>query len=150
MIFKFLSQKFCNDYPQSKFPELEYKPNRPYIMLFVTINKHTFALPLRSHVYHPYCYITNKAKRCGVDFSKAVYISDKSYIDNTTRPHIRDDEYKVLVGKEHIIKTKFIKYVSDFVDACKSKDENKLKPFEFSTLHYFTNLIDYGKDILSK
>ena len=117
-------------------------------MICITVNQHTFALPLRSHICHPYAYITNKAQKCGVDFSKAVYISDPNYIDNFSRPFIRIDEHQKLIGKEHIIKTKFIKYISDFVESNKSQDENKMKKFTFSTLWYFQNVIDYERDIL--
>ena len=148
MVYKFLSSQFYSDYPHSQFPELEHKTIRPYIMICVTVNQHTFALPLRSHICHPYAYITNKVKKCGVDFSKAVYISDEKYIDNSTRPFIRTDEYRKLIGKEHIIKNKLIKYISDFVDAYKSQDENKISRFRFSTLYYFQDLIDYERDIL--
>ena len=148
MIYKFLSSNFYSDYPHSQFPELEYKSIRPYIMICITVNQHTFALPLRSHICHPYAYITNKAQKCGVDFSKAVYISDPKYINNIDRPFIRPDEYQKLIGKEHIIKNKFIKYISDFVDSDKSQDKNKIRKFKFSTLWYFKNVIDYERDIL--
>lgn len=148
MIYKFLSSKFYTDYPHSQFPELEYKFIRPYIMICITVNQHTFALPLRSHICHPYAYITNKAEKCGVDFSKAVYISDPKYINNSTRPIIRTGEHQKLIGKEYIIKKMFVKYISDFVDAYKSQDPNKIKQFKFSTLPYFQNIIDYERDIL--
>lgn len=148
MEYRFLSQKFFYNYPQSKFPELEYKIDRPYTLVCITINKHTFALPLRSHIRHRYAYITDKTNMCGIDFSKAVYISDKQYIDIVKKPHIRQNEFDFLKGKEYIVKNKFINYIKQYVKAQKSLDSNKMKNFTYSTLHYFESVINYERDII--
>lgn len=68
--FVFLSKKFYNTYPISKYPEMEQKNNRPYIQV------------------HPYVLWTDKANHCSVDFSKAVVITDDSYIDSSIEPHL--------------------------------------------------------------
>lgn len=148
MRYYFLSQFFYNDYPAANFPEIERKSNRPYATICITINNHIFALPLRSHINHPYAYLTDKTKRCGVDFSKAVYISDNKYLDVTNKPYLRQNEFNFLKGKEYIIKNKFISYIKKYVAAQNSLDKNKMKPFKFSTLHYFDKLINYENDIL--
>lgn len=150
MEYRFLTSEFYNAYPQSKYHEIEQKPNRPYTLICITINKHTFAIPMRSHITHRYAYITDKANMCGVDFSKAVYIADKNYIDMTTNPHIRQNEFDYLKGKDFIIKTKFINYVKKYVKAKKSGDANKLGEFIYSTLPYFEAEIDYEEIINGK
>lgn len=38
---------------------------------------------------------------CGVDFSKAVVITDDKYIDMLTEPHIRENEFNALRGKDY-------------------------------------------------
>lgn len=48
MVFKHLSEKFYNDYPAQKFPELMLKENRPYTQVITDINGLKFAIPLRS------------------------------------------------------------------------------------------------------
>lgn len=148
MNYAFLSSDFSNDYPISLYPELMYKNDRPYIMIYLTLNNHTFALPLRSTIRHTNCLITDSTNKCGVDYSKSVYISKLKYIDNVRHPHIRSNEFNALRGKEYILKKKFLKYIRKYVDAKKSKDSNKLRYFDTSTLPYFENLIDYENDIL--
>lgn len=148
MKYRFLSQSFYLDYPTHLFPELEHKADRPYTIICITLNNYTFALPMRSHICHKYAYITDKANMCGVDYSKAVYISKQAYIDESRKPFIRQNEFNFLRGKEHILKTKFVKYIREYVKAQKSLDPNKMKPFDYSTLHYFESIVDYERDIL--
>ncbi|MBE6843447.1 MAG: hypothetical protein E7510_11570 [Ruminococcus sp.] len=148
MNFIFLTNYFNNDYPISKFPELMFKSDRPYIMIYLTLNNYTFALPLRSTIKHDNALITDKKNRCGIDYSKSVYISKQNYIDNVRKPHIRNNEFNALRGKEYYLKKKFLKYIRKYVNAKKSEDPNKLKCFITSTLPYFENLIDYENDIL--
>ncbi len=148
MEYYFLSTKFYTDYPSTLFPEIERKSNRPYTILCITINEHTFALPLRSNIKHPFAYFTDKPNKCGVDFSKAVYISNPDYLDKNNRPYLRQNEFNRLKGKEYIIKKKFIKYLQNYVSARKSLDINIKKQFKYSTLSYFETLVNYENDIL--
>ena len=148
MKYSFLSQKFYTDYPHHLFPEIEQKQNRPYTIICVNLNNHIFALPLRSHIKHPFAYLTDKKNKCGIDFSKAVYISNNRYLDKINKPYIRKNEFDYLKGKEYIIKKKFIKYLQDYVAAQKSLDINKMTSFAYSTLHYFDTIVDYENDIL--
>ena len=57
MKYIFLTEQFYKDY--EKCPEIEQKRFRPYIMLLVKIDNLTFALPLRSHIKHPYAFFTD-------------------------------------------------------------------------------------------
>lgn len=148
MTYRFLSLKFYTDYPKHLFPEIERKQDRPYIMICININNYMFALPLRSHISHHYAYFTDKKNACGVDYTKAVYISNPDYIDKHRKPHIRPDEFNFLRGKEYIIQQGFIKYLEDYIKAQNSLDIIRMQRFSFSTLHYFESLIDYDKDII--
>ena len=136
--FVFLSKKFYNTYPASQYPEIEQKENRPYIQVCVEIDGVQYAIPLRSDIHHPHVLWTDKEKNCGVDFSKAVVIKDEDYIDSVKEPHLRQNEFDALRGKDYKIKTKMAKYIGDY-----KKAKNDLsKPInqtlvKYSTLQYF-------------
>ena len=109
--FIFLSEDFYKAYPSEMYPEMEQKHNRPYIQVYVEINGIQYAIPLRSDIHHPHVLWTDKKNHCGVDFSKAVVITDEKYIDWLTEPHIRENEFDALRGKDYKIKIKMEKYI---------------------------------------
>ena len=136
--FVFLSEKFYITYPSAEYPEMEQKKNRPYIQVCVEIDGVQFAIPLRSDIHHPHVLWTDKANHCGVDFSKAVVITDDSYIDFSTEPHLRQKEFNALRGKDFKIKMKMEKYIADYKKAKQdlSKSVNQML-VKYSTLQYF-------------
>lgn len=136
--FVFLSEEFYKEYPSGSYPEMEQKRNRPYIQVYVEINGIKYAIPLRSGIHHPHVLWTDKADHCGVDFSKAVVITDEKYIDFSTDPHIRQNEFDALRGKDYKIKTKMEKYIEEYKKAKQdlTKEINR-KLVEYSTLQYF-------------
>ena len=80
-----LSVDFYEDFPSDKFPEIENKPLRPYIVFIIEIDNNRFALPFRTNIRHDYCYKFKKTKRptmssTGIDFTKAVIVNDDKYI----------------------------------------------------------------------
>ena len=136
--FVFLSKKFYNTYPTSMYPEIEQKENRPYIQVCVEIDGVQYAIPLRSDIHHPHVLWTDKENNCGVDFSKAVVIKDEEYIDSVKEPHLRQNEFDALRGKDYKIQTKMAKYIADYKKAKKdlSKPTNRTL-VKYSTLQYF-------------
>lgn len=52
-----------------------------------------FAIPMRSHINHSYCYLTDVDNRCGVNYSKAIVLSETRYIDKERKPYIRNHEF---------------------------------------------------------
>ena len=52
---------------------------------------------------------TDKKNHCGIDFSKAVVISEERYIDDTRNPYLRQNEFDALRGKDYKIKVKMKK-----------------------------------------
>jgi protein AbiQ len=142
MRYIFLSEAFYNKYPMSEYPEIEHKESRPYILLVLNINGEEWGIPMRSGISHHYCFWTNKAEKRGVDYSKAVLISDKKFIDETRKPHIRKDEFEALRGKEHILEVGFKKYILTYKKA--HADQSKSRSFtlcSYSTLQYFHEAI---------
>lgn len=140
MDFVFLSSKFYQDY--ASCPDIEQKSARPYIMVKIVLNGVLFGVPLRSNIKHPHVLWTDKENHCGVDFSKAVVLSDPDYIDTSKKPYIRPNEFKSLKGKEFIIQTKLKKYIEDYKNAKEHQEipRNQLL-VRYSTLQYFEEFL---------
>lgn len=136
--FVFLTDEFYKAYPSELYPEIEQKHNRPYIQVYVEINGIQYAIPLRSEIHRPHVLWTDKKNHCGVDFSKAVVITDEKYIDMLTEPYIRENEFNALRGKDYKIKVKMEKYIEEYKkakqDLGKKHNQNLVK---YSTLQYF-------------
>ena len=136
--FIFLSDDFYQAYPSAQYPEMEQKKTRPYIQVIVEINEVKFAIPLRSDIHHPHVFWTDKENHCGVDYSKAVVISDDIFVDREREPHLRQNEFDALRGKDFKIKQKMEKYIKRY----KQAKENPQDPIngtllKYSTLQYF-------------
>ena len=140
MDFTFLSNKFYQDY--ASCPDIEQKSTRPYIMVKILLNGVLFGVPLRSNINHPHVLWTDRANHCGVDFSKAVVLSDPDYIDTSKKPYIRPNEFKSLKWKEFIIQTKLKKYIEDYKNAKEHQEipRNQLL-VRYSTLQYFEEFL---------
>ena len=140
MKFTFLTSDFYNDYPVKEYPQMELKNNRPYAHIVLNTYNNLFCIPLRSHILHPHAYFTNKQKKCGVDYSKAIIIKDIRYIDTQTKVYLRKDEYKKLIGKDFIIGKQFEKYIELYKRAkidINLPHRNDI--LQYSTLQYFEN-----------
>ncbi len=136
--FVFLSEDFYQRYPLSQYPEIEQKKTRPYIQVYIEINGIKFAIPLRSDIHHPHVLWTDKRNHCGVDFSKAVVITDEKYIDKTCEPHLRQNEFDALRGKDFKIKQKMLKYIDKYKRAKMEPEKSVNKVLlKYSTLQYF-------------
>lgn len=136
--FVFLSKEFYNTYPILQYPEMEQKQNRPYIQVYVEIDGVQYAIPLRSDIHHPHVLWTDKKNHCGVDFSKSVVIKDESYIDLSIEPHLRQNEFDALRGKDYKIKSKMEKYIADYKKAKEDlSDPINRMLVTYSTLQYF-------------
>lgn len=136
--FIFLSDYFYQTYSSDRYPEIEQKKTRPYIQVYVEINGIKFAIPLRSDIHHPHVLWTDKKNNCGVDFSKAVVIIDNNYIDMTREPHLRQNEFDALRGKDYKIKQKMKKYIEKYKQAKENpEDPINRKLLRYSTLQYF-------------
>ena len=139
--FVLLTQQFYSDY--SQYPEILQKEDRPHIQAQIEVDGSIFCVPLRSNISHPNVLWTDKANKCGLDFSKTVVIVDsQKYIDQTRHPVIRQIEFDALRGKEFIIETNLKKYIAKY-KAAKDKrhiPRNSLL-VQYSTLQYFEEYI---------
>ena len=140
-----LSKGFYKDYPHEKYPEMEAKVGRPYVVLLVEISNVKFAIPLRTNIRHSYCYKFRTSDRdtdsaTGIDFSKAVVISKDSYLGEET--DINDKEYLELQEKVFFIINKFKKYVNGYISFKKNGGNDYVaKRYMYSTLKYFDDIL---------
>jgi hypothetical protein len=140
-----LTKEFYKDYPHDKYPEMESKLGRPYVVLLLEINGIKFAIPLRTNIRHNYCYKFKTSDRqtnstTGIDYSKAIVISNNRYLGEVT--DINDKEYLELQEKAFFIINKFKKYVSDYIEFKKNGgNEYVAKRYKYSTLNYFDSTL---------
>ena len=144
----YLTESFHNSVLSRLF-EVEHKANRPYVMICVKIDNHLFAVPLRSSIQHPNCYITAKtgSNLKGIDYSKAVIINSNC-LNKTRKVTITKEEFDALRGKDKIIASQFAEYVKEYKLIIQKKNNN-IDLFEhektfikYSTLqNYHTELV---------
>ncbi len=140
MVFIFLSPAFYQDHADC--PEIEQKSTRPYVCVQVTIAGVPFAVPLRSNINHPHVLWTDKAAKCGLDFSKAVVLKKPDYIDPSRKPHIRQNEFDALRGKEFLVQQRLMQYIKSYKKAKRRLDVPRNQRLcQYSTLQYFEELI---------
>lgn len=143
--FYILTDRFYEEHKHLK--EIMIKKSCPYFMYTLIIDDVEFAIPLRSHIEHENYFFTGNTPEgdiCGIDYSKAVIITDKEIYLEKTKAKIRPQEYKMIVGKEHLIKKAFLKYVKKYKKAYKIVSQNKGSQTEkdlckYSTLQNYHN-----------
>lgn len=139
----FLSDAFYRAYPNSKYPEIEQKESRPYVRIQVKVNGVLWGIPLRSSIDHPHVIWTDEENHCGLDFSKAVVVTKPVKYISSVKPHIRDNEFKVLKQlDEYTVSQRLLKYIKDYKKAKKAlKVKRNRDLVSYSTLQYFEKYI---------
>lgn len=137
MEFIFLSQMFYDKYNETEYPEILRKNERPYAMVKMIIGEYEYALPLRSNISHKNALWTNKEEKCGIDYSKAVIIEGPEYIDSK-KPYVREEEFKVLRGKDYEVRKGFIQYLKQYNKALNKMSVKRNRDMvKKSTIQYF-------------
>lgn len=130
----YLSSAFYSKYSNCK--EILQKPNRPYACMAVQIEKHLFAIPMRHHITHSFCF--NTTYDYGLDFTKAVIIDDSSYIGSGI-PWINTTEWNAIKTNEQKIIYEFSKYIRKYKRALKApSNPRNASILRYSALQYFT------------
>ena len=141
--FIILSDRFFATYPSAEFPEIEQKPDRPYVQIRITVDGVDFAAPLRSHIRHPFAFLTDEENKCGVDFSKVIVLKEDWYIDSTQSPRIRQNEFDALRNSERVLSLELKKYIRSYKRAKRNIESlQNAKIVQYSTLQYFENEIE--------
>ena len=133
----FLSDAFFDKYPSEQFPEIEAKRSRPYVFYVVELEDGVwFAIPLRSHVKHPYVFRTSASG--GLDYSKAVPILDESFVDATRRAYVRSAELPLIRKNRGAIKDGLRTYIEQYREARRHpRRRRNARLIGYSTLQYF-------------
>ena len=111
--------------------------------MLLEFDRLTYAVPLRSHITHPYCFIADNSsgKNNGLDYSKAVVITDVAQYIDPTPVTIRQHEYNVYKKQEHNIKKQFSSYVTRYKKEIRRRLVNPALPVSslcsYSSLKYF-------------
>lgn len=137
----YLTQRFYEIYNSINYPEIEYKPDRPYMVMLIKIDNNTFAVPFRTRITHRHSYKFKNTSRqtdkaTGLDFTKAVIVNDSDYIGESAR--VDDEEYTELDINHYIIIKRFKKYVSEYIKFKKGLLPPQLGGnYRYTTLKYF-------------
>lgn len=139
----FLTDAFYHAYPTSKYSEIEQKTDRPYIRVQVTVNGVLWGIPMRSNINHPHVIWTDEGNNCGLDLTKAVVITKPAKYISSVKPHIRDNEFKVLKQlDEYTVSQKMQKYIRAYKKAKRAQHVKKNRDLVlYSTLQYFEKYI---------
>lgn len=128
-----LSQFFYGKY--GNYPEILTKLSRPYVCLAVKIDGIPFAIPFRHHIPHKWAFITYG--EAGLDYTKAVVLSDVRFIGNDT-PKIEQIEFEALKGKDALVENGMRKYLAVYKKAVKYSNNRHYDAIRScSSLQYF-------------
>ncbi|MED3823541.1 hypothetical protein P4561_07365 [Priestia flexa] len=118
---------------------------RGYGILLVDVKGFKFAIPLRSNMNHKENYAVKiytdkngKKLRKGLDYSKAIIITEERFISSDVFFIPNHEFMKIVKAENHIIKS-FEKYVNKYVKAVLAQDHNVLRQYNFSTLKNYHN-----------
>ena len=115
--------------------EILIKQTRPYVCLAVKVDGVTFAIPFRHHIPHKWAFFT--VGEAGLDYSKAVVISEWRFINSST-PTIEQEEFNILKGKDALITNGMRKFLIAYRNAVKYPDNKHYDRIRScSSLQYF-------------
>jgi len=143
MEFHRLSAAFYIQYGHCE--EILTKEERPYYVLLLELDELTYAIPLRSHISHKYCYIVTKFndQNSGLDYSKSIVITDLAKFIDPASVTIRQNEFNILKKHEYPIMKQFSSYVQSYKKEIIRRQKNPELPVSslcrYSTLKYFHN-----------
>jgi len=141
MEFHRLSAAFYTQF--NRCEEILTKEDRPYYVLLLELDDLTYAIPLRSHITHPYCFIADNSsgQNSGLDYSKAVIITDLDKYVDPAPITIRQHEYNVYKQREYLIKKQFSSYVALYKKEVRRRLKYPTLPVSalclYSSLKYF-------------
>ena len=141
MEFHRLSAAFYTQFGQCE--EILTKEERPYYVLLLELDGLTYAIPLRSHITHPYCFIADSfnGQKSGLDYSKAVVITDSAKYIDPAPVTIRQHEYNFLKQREYLIKKQFSSFVASYKKEILRRQKNQELPVSalcrYASLKYF-------------
>lgn len=121
------------------YKEMMAKADRPYLHIIVSVNSELWAIPFRSNIsskrpnqtYYP-LLITSKSHCTGLDFSKALPITDSDILD--TKDHISSEEYTIVKNNYESICSRFERYLLRAIKLNNKGILEKQALYRYSTL----------------
>lgn len=114
---------------------------RGYGVILVPIRGLEFAIPIRSNLPHNFGFVSYREhkpdgsiNKSGLDYTKAVVITTKRYVDSRPFKLKTGAEYWNVVYNEEQIILEFEAYVEKYVQAITHNDRHILKEYRWSTL----------------
>lgn len=102
-------------------------------MFLIKVESIYFAIPFRSKINHRHAFLTSPKERKGIDYSKAIVISDPKYIIKTFIMNRK--EHNAISRNKRMIFNEFRKYIQNYKGMLfRNRD---MSGYEFSTLQYF-------------
>jgi len=141
MIFRRLSVAFYTEF--AGCAEILTKEDRPYYVMLLALDGLTYAIPLRSYINHKFCFIADDSggQNSGLDYSKAVIITDVAKYIDPALVTIRENEYGFFKKNELFIKKGFSSYVAFYKKEFRRRQKNPSLPesplCRYATLKYF-------------
>jgi protein AbiQ len=141
MEFHRLSAAFYANF--GKCEEILNKEERPYYVLLLELDGLTYAIPLRSHITHSFCFaaVNFSGQKSGLDYSKAVVITNTAKYIDPAQVTIRRHEYNIYKQREYLIKKQFSSYVASYKKEIRRRRKNPKLPVStlccYSSLKYF-------------
>lgn len=140
---RLLSEKFFNDYPNKKYPEITLKERRAFnFFIFETKYDYYIAVPFRSKISHKNAYLFKNSKRSritksGIDYSKMLIIKNPEYISG--EGYIDKDEFNEFEKNIKEIAEKSLKYLDDYIKNYSNPKDKKSfeRKYKYTTLKYF-------------
>jgi protein AbiQ len=134
---KHLTELFYETYAGCK--EILLKEKRQYCIALFIVDDIKFAIPFRTNINHNYGYIfknSPRSDRSGLDFTKAVVITDESFIGENAI--IDSKEYSEFINKQVVIANRFEKFIKDYRKWTSNPSYYRAeKTISFSALQYF-------------
>lgn len=141
MKFYRLTPAFFQDYCPS-CPEILKKPTRPHYVFVLTMRNLTFAVPLRSKLPSDrrYSFVADQGD-AGLDFTKAVVITDRQRYVTSKAIQIRQHEFNMLKQNEFVVARRFEQFLNSYIKQIQRQQKNPNIPqpkwCTYSSLQYF-------------
>lgn len=114
---------------------------RGYGVILVPIQNLTFAIPFRSNMSHSFGFVSHRAHKpdgsvikSGLDYTKAVVITEERYLETRLFKLRTSKEYWNVVYNEEQIVEEFESYIEKYISAVRENDEHILNDYRWSTL----------------
>ena len=133
-----IKESFFEEHPN--LIEAIYDKDRGYGYISCYIEGNNFAIPLRSHIKHDYCFKTSTPPGSegskGLDYTKALVV-DSKFLDGTFA--IDNNQYQRILRNQRKIINDFSEYVHNYK---KFKRDEEVSEY-YSKAYRYTTLVNY-------